>query len=131
MIMKATISFARISIPCFALMLVMGCEGGSGGDSPDMAPAAISGNSGLEVRNNSENEANVFFDDVFIGNIAPSSTGKWSVPHGTHRIRITNAEKRHVVPLLADYNFPSGGRVILELKFVPKPSTADTYNAKS
>ncbi|HMP89068.1 MAG TPA: hypothetical protein PJ991_02645 [Kiritimatiellia bacterium] len=129
--MKLKFIWIAYVLPLVAVaMLSTGCDSSSGGETSSMAPAAISGNSALEIQNNSENEANIFFDNMFIGGVAATSTKTWSVPHGTHQVRITNAEKSHVVPLQAEYNFPSGGRVILELKFVPKTNTSQDYETK-
>jgi len=112
------------------LFVSAGCESSSDGDSPNVAPAAISGSSGLDVQNNSDDPSNIYFDDMFIGRVEPTTTGKWSVPHGLHRVRITNAVKNNVIPLQAEYSFPGGGRVILELKFTPRTSSSAAYNNK-
>ena len=60
-----------------------GCE--SGGETEEMA---ISGDSGLLVKNEMPEKAMVLFDHDLIGYVDALSSRSWQVPSGRHRVQV-------------------------------------------
>ncbi len=89
-------------------LMVSGCEGGGGGDSPDSESAAISGNSGMLLINESSDESTVYFDGVYIGNVEGDGSRQWSVPSGSHVVRIDNAEQDNSEASEDTFSFKAG-----------------------
>lgn len=89
-------------------MMLAGCEGGGGGDSPDSESAAISGNSGMLLINDSSDESTIYFDGVYIGNVEGDGSRQWSVPSGRHVLRVDNAERDNSEAFEDTFSFTDG-----------------------
>ncbi len=89
--------------------ILAGCEGGGGsGDSPDSESAAISGNSGMLLINDSSDESTIYFDGVYIGNVEGDGSRQWSVPSGRHVLRVDNAERDNSDAFEDAFSFTAG-----------------------
>ena len=67
-------------------------------------PQWITGSSGLSV-NVKDCITNIYFDDDYIGTLAPGVTRTWNVPPGEHTVRFTNAEKDNQLPVSKKLEF--------------------------
>ena len=75
-------------------------------------PINISGDSALQIINNCTFSVKVYFDDDYIGKVEKEENESWSVPSGTHEVKATSVSAKAYTQ---EYNFPSGGKIIMTL----------------
>lgn len=109
-------------LSCFMVAAVVGiasvgCDGGGdeGGDE-----RALSGDSGLKIQNVSSDDMTVYFDGGYIGNVPSHGERTWSVPSGSHRVEIDNAEHDLSERWSETLEFAAGSTVELVMTFEDK-----------
>lgn len=100
-------SITGICLALIAVLLMPACESG-GGDSPDSDEAAITGNAAMLLINDSSDESTIYFDGLYIGNVEGDGSREWSVPSGSHVVRIDNAERDNSDAVEQSFSFRDG-----------------------
>ena len=84
---------------CLAALFLSACDSGDGKDKDNNPgdPVAITGGSVLRV-SVQDDISNIYFDNNYIGTVAPGNTQDFKVPTGEHVVKFTNAEKDNQKP---------------------------------
>ncbi|NQU85546.1 MAG: hypothetical protein HQ541_07280 [Mariniphaga sp.] len=85
----------------------------------------ITGDSGLRIVNDCDDEIRVYFDDDYIGQVDAESSKTWDVPSGQHKIKATAPFS---TPYEETHSFISGEIVIIELETVGKYGNQPVLN---
>lgn len=72
----------------------------------------ISGDSGLIVQNDTKVDAEIYFDDDFIGEVDDGESREWSVPSGTHTVK---ADCSYLGEIKKTPYFSSGNKIKITL----------------
>ena len=110
--MKLKSKMMRFGFALFAMAVITvgtGCDSGGGEDKDNDPgdPKMISGDSTLRVTVN-DDITNIYFDGDYLGTVAPGDTQDYSVPSGTHNVKVTNAEKDNQKPDTMTIDFQKG-----------------------
>ena len=100
--MKSRNLVLRVGLALLALAFVVvgnGCGDGGGEDKDSNPgdPKEITGAAGLSVKVE-DYITNIYFDDQYLGTLAPGETRAWNVPVGQHTVTATNAEQDNQHP---------------------------------
>jgi hypothetical protein len=103
--MKLAKGFFKLIICCLLLLAIalISCE---------QEEISISGDSSFFVKNELSVDAQIYFEEDFIGEVKKDDSRRWSVPSGSHTVKADCSYKGDIEKTAF---FPKGGEVKLTL----------------